>query len=174
MQDSCKSTPASPVPCLIQQGTSLSAMPHVMLLEAARGCMLRPLQPFTPLYTVNGAHTSQAVLLAGSLQVGVAGRACPVRGTWALMCNRSTCPWGGQTGSQAHCRQSDHAQAVPPSRPCRTGRHATPRLGAEPAAPGAGRLTRTSSASSCRSWPCMQRWRSALLWGQRRGAGSTT
>ncbi|KAG2438748.1 hypothetical protein HXX76_005292 [Chlamydomonas incerta] len=66
-------------------GTSLSAMPHAMLLEAARGCMLRPLKPFTPLYTVNGTHNSQAVLLVGSLQMrslrplGRSGSRAPAR-----------------------------------------------------------------------------------------------
>ncbi|KAG2498797.1 hypothetical protein HYH03_002991 [Edaphochlamys debaryana] len=47
----------------------LSAMPHMMLLEAARCAFLRTVRPYSVLYGANTAATSQALLLSGEMQV---------------------------------------------------------------------------------------------------------
>lgn len=47
----------------------LSAMPHPMLCEAARSCVLRVLRPHTPLFAAGSQPRFQAVVLFGQLQV---------------------------------------------------------------------------------------------------------
>ncbi|GFR44037.1 hypothetical protein Agub_g5194 [Astrephomene gubernaculifera] len=49
--------------------SSMAAMPHLMLREAARGCFVRAVRPHAVTYHVGGSARSQAVLLAGELQV---------------------------------------------------------------------------------------------------------